>query len=260
MSEGKHKQKKQRTKKGNKKRSQRNSGFPFLPDVKLVSMNYVSRSQVSGTSYSVYNFDGTTLQTLQPTYRDQLLAIWNQYVVMGVTIEAKIVNRSSTVDAEVLDYFGDGFTVSGLTFNQALEYKHTRRVLLSTAGNQKVVTLRRKIMFSQYLPPKFWDDSRFWGTATTGPSYSTDRGFQHAIGFLAADGTSSIAVTMDRKIIFHVRLFTLAAITNSLTETQFPPTLNGVEDQTEPEKPLPKKPEPIPVKPSAQTSKVSYRY
>jgi hypothetical protein len=163
---------------------------------------------------------------------------------MGVTIEAKIVNRSSTVDVEVLDYFGDGYTVTGLTFNQALEYKHTKRVLCSTSGNQKVVQIRRSIMFSQYLPPKFWDDSRFWGTASSGPSYSSDRGFQHAIGFLAADGTSSVAVTMDRKIIFHVRLFTLAAITNSL-DSHVVPTIMGEE---EPEEKFPKKKTPTTVR------------
>lgn len=201
-----------------------------------VSLTYTSRSQVSGTSFSLYNFDGTTLQTLQPTYRDQLLTIYNQYVVLGVTINAKIVNRSSSIDVEVLDYFGDGYTVTGLTFNQALEYKHTKRQLLSTSGNQKVITIERSLFFKKYLPPKFWDDSRFWGTASTAPSYSTDRGFQHAIGFIAADGTSSISATMDRKIIFHVRFFTLAAITNSLDSSAKPVIITDLDDD-EPEQP-----------------------
>lgn len=162
---------------------------------------------------------------------------------MGVTINAKLVNRSTTVDVEVLDYFGDGFTVSGLTFNQALEYRHTRRNLLTTSGNKKSITINRQLLFGRYLPPKFWDDSRFWGTASAGPSYSTDRGFQYAIGFLAADGTSSVTVTMDRKITFHVRFFTLAAITNSIDNSAKPVLMNEQDDEPEqpPRKPLVKK-------------------
>lgn len=191
--------------------------FPPVPDTYNVGLKYAARSQVSGTTFNVYNFDLTTLQTLQPTYRDQLLAIWNQYVVMGATIDIKLVNKSTTVDAEVLTYFGDGFTVAGLTFNQALEYKHTRRTMLTSSGNQKCVTLSYSINLASYLPKRFWDDSRFWGTSTAGPSYSTDRGFQHAVGIIAADGTSSVSVAMDRRITFHVRFFTLAAITNSLS-------------------------------------------
>ena len=197
-----------------KKRGRR---FPPLPDNFNVALKYVSRSQVSGTAFSVYNFDLTTLHTLQPTYRDQLLAIWNQYVVLGATIDIKLVNKSTSVDVEVLSYFGDGYTVSGLTFNQALEYKHTRRTMLSTSGNKKCVTLSETINLASYLPRRFFDDSNFWGTATAGPPYSTSRGFQHALGIIAADGTSSVSVTMDRRITFHVRFFTLAAITNSLS-------------------------------------------
>lgn len=222
-----------------KRKSKKNNKFKTMPDVMNVSLIYVARSQVSGTSFSLYNFDGLTLHVFQPTYRDQLLTIYNQYVVFGVTVQAKIVNRSTSVDVEVLDYFGDGYTVSGLTFNQALEYKHTQRHLLSTSGNQKVYNFERTIFFKNFLPPKYWDDSRFWGSATAGPAYSTDRGFQHAIGFIAADGTSSISVTMDRRITFHTRFFTLAAITNSLDTSARPVLMNEQEDD-EPEM-LPRK-------------------
>jgi hypothetical protein len=213
----KNKQKQPKQNKRRKPNKRRGMMFPPVPDNFNVSLRYTSRSQVSGTSFSVYNFDLTTLQTLQPTYRDQLLAIWNQYVVLGATIDVKLVNKSTTVDAEVLLYHGDGYTVSGLTFNQALEYKHTQRIMLTSSGNQKCVTLSKSINLASYLPKRFFDDSNFWGNATSGPSYSTSRGYQHAVGIIAADGASSVSVTMDRRITFHVRFFTLAAITNSLS-------------------------------------------
>jgi len=224
-----------------------------MADSKQVSLIYTSRSQVNSSSFSVYNFDGLTLQTLQPTYRDQLLTIWNQYVVLGVTIDVKIVNKSTTIDAEVLRYHGDGYTVAGLTFNQALEYKHTKRQLLSTSGNQKVINSVETLWFQDYLPPKYWDDSRFWGTASAGPSYSTDRGYQHAIGIVAADGSSVVSATIDRRITFHVRFFTLAAITNSLSSSleDKPPMLMGPGDDSEciePEEIPCRKPGPLPKK------------
>lgn len=220
-----------------KRRGSKMNKFRPIPDRFNVSLKYTSRSQVSGTSFTVYNFDLTTLQTLQPSYRDQLLAMWQQYVVLGVTISAKIVNKSTTVDAEVLEYHGDGYTISALTFNQALEYKHTVRRLCTTSGNGKTITINKTIWLSRYLPKNYASDSEFWGNATSGPAYSTTRGYQHAIAFIGADPAQTISVTMDRRITFHVRFFELAAISNSLSCEEFRPLLMNMEDQKIDEEP-----------------------
>ena len=244
---GKNKKQKaqsKRQRRSNKRASNSNKGVVrLMPDNVNYSLRYTSRSQISGTSFSVYNFDATTLHVLQPTYRDQLLAIWQQYVVLGVTIDTKIVNKSTTIDAEVLEYHGDGYTISGLTFNQALEYKHCTRRLCSVSGNTKSLSFSSTIWLSKYLPKNYMNDSRFWGTSTAGPSYSTDRGYQHAIGFIGADPTQTISVMMDRRITFHVKFFTLASITNSLAfggedlEESYKPVFCGTEPVAEdPEK------------------------
>ncbi len=188
-------------------------------------MRYDVRSQISGTAYSVYNFDLCELTTLQPMYRDQLLALWRRYCVLGVTIEYRLVNKSSTVDLEVLSYHGSGTTVSALTFSQALEYKYTTRRFLTTSGNAKSVTFTQTIDLRKYLPKGYISDSDFWGDSATKPTFCTSLdGYQAAIGFFTADGTSTMTATMDRRIVFHVRLFELAAVANSLTEP--PPTLH----------------------------------
>ena len=199
---------------------------PPLPDNFSATLNYTSRSQVSGTAFTVFNFDAIGLQALQPTYRDQLLALYQQYVVFGVTIDVKIVNKSATVDAEVVDYHGDGYTVAALTSAQALEYKHTKRMMCTTTGNKKSLAYTRTVWFKNFLPKNFISDSRFWGTASTAPSYSSDRGYQLAVGFLAADGTSTLSLTMDRRIKFHVRFFTLAPTTLSVFDAD-----NSAENQ-----------------------------
>jgi hypothetical protein len=200
-------------------------------------MRHDVRSQISGTAYSVYNFDLCELTTLQPMYRDQLLALWRRYCVLGVTIEHRLVNKSSTVDLEVLNYHGSGTTVSALTFSQALEYKYTTRRFLTTTGNAKSVTFTQTIDLRRFLPRGYHTDSDFWGDSATKPTFCTSLdGYQSAIGFFTADGTSTMSATMDRRIVFHVRLFELAAIANSITEP--PPELHfgaALDDHTDDE-------------------------
>lgn len=193
--------------------------FPKLMDRFDISLSHVVRSQVSGTAFSVYNFDVLELSTLQPMYRDQLLALWRRYVVLGVTVETKIVNKSATVDLEVLRYHGSGTTVASLTFSQALEYKHTQRVMVTSTGNSKTVTLKQTVWLNNYLPNGYARDSDFWGTSADKPIFCTTGGdgYQHATAFYTADGTSTMSATMDRRIIFHVSFFELAAISNSLS-------------------------------------------
>jgi hypothetical protein len=188
-----------------------------MPNKFKISLRHDVRSQVSGTAYSVFNFDALELLTLQPMYRDQLLALWRRYVVLGITVEHRIVNKSTSVDSECLIYHGSGTTVSNLTFSQALEYKYTKRHILSSNGNSKTLVVRSTVWFDKYLPPKYWDDSDFWGDASGKPPFciSAD-GYQHAIGFFSVDGTSALSLMMDRRITFHVQFFELAAISNSL--------------------------------------------
>lgn len=202
-----------------KKRRTKKISFPPIPGRQRMSLNHTVRSQVSGSTYNVFNFDALEMQTLQPMYRDQMLALYRKYVVRGVTIVDKIVNKSTTVDAEVLTYHGSGATVASLTFSQALEFKTTRRYLLSTSGNKKVLNLSRTVMFNRLLPKDYWSDSEFWGTALSKPPYCISQdSIQCATGFYSADGTSSISIALDRRIVFHVEFFELAAIANSLNQ------------------------------------------
>jgi len=159
---------------------------------------------------------------------------------MGVTVEARIVNKSTTVDIETLSYHGSGTTVAALTFSQALEYKHSQRQMVTTSGNAKTIISRRTVWFKSYLQPKFYDDSDFWGTSADKPSFSvTGDGYQYANTFYSADGTSTMSATMDRKITFHVKFFELAAIANSFN---FPNEQPQLQNADEPEQIPPQKP------------------
>lgn len=206
-----------------------------MQDILQISLHHCVRSQISGAAYSVFNFEGLGLQTLQPMYRDQLLALWQRYVVLGITVEHRLVNKSSTVDMECLTYHGNGNTVVALTFAQALEYKYTQRRMLTTSGNGKALTFSQTVWFGSYLPKQFYDDSNFWGTASAAPPYCINDGYQYAIGFLAADGTSSMNATLDRRITFHVKFHQLAAISNSLADdtSQDRPVLQYLRDADE---------------------------
>ncbi len=201
-----------------KRRQSSLTKFPQMPDSFQISLHHCVRSQISGTAYSVFNFDGLSLQALQPMYRDQLLALWQRYVVLGITVEHRLVNKSSTVDMECLTYHGNGNTVVALTFAQALEYKYTHRRMLTTSGNGKTLTFSQTVWFGTYLPKQYYDDSNFWGTSTAAPPYCTNDGYQYATGFFSADGTSSMNATLDRRITFHVKFHQLAAISNSLAD------------------------------------------
>lgn len=211
---GKHKQQQHKGQRPKKNRSSRPK-FTTIPDKSYYSLRHVVRSQITGTAFSVFNFEALSMQTLQPMYRDQLLGLWSRYVVHGVTVEHRIVNKSTTVDMECLTYHGNGNTIVALTFAQALEYKYTRRKLLTTSGNAKSLTIRQTIFFNSFLPAHYFDDSNFWGSSTAAPPYCINDGYQYAIGFFSADGTSTMAATMDRKITFHVQLMQLHPTSNS---------------------------------------------
>jgi hypothetical protein len=137
---------------------------------------------------------------------------------MGISVQTRIVNTSTTVDAEVLTYYGSGTTVSALSFSQALEFKTTTRRMLSSTGNGKVLTINETIPIHKLLKARWWDDSDFWGNSTTKPNYSiSSDSYQYALGIYSCNGTSTVTATIDRRINFHVMFFNLAAPANSLT-------------------------------------------
>lgn len=138
---------------------------------------------------------------------------------MGITVETRLVNRSTTVDAQVLQYYGTGTTIASLTLAAALEYKTTRKDFLSTSGNKKSLLMRYHVDPKSILRARYWDDSDFWGTPSANPPYCTTAdSVQFATGIIAADGTSSVLLTMDRKIKFHVKFFGLLGPANSVGE------------------------------------------
>lgn len=239
------------SKKG-KNTKRRGYKYPMMPEVFNVSLKHDVRTQNSGSTFNVYNFDGCSLQTLQPMLRDQLLGIYTNYVVMGITVTSRVVNKSTTVDAEVLTYHGLGSTVTALSFAQALEFKTTRRQLLSTSGNKKVITIQQSLNFRTLLKARFWDDSDFWGSASAAPAISSTANFySYATSFYSANGVASVDLTLDRSIVFHVKFFNLAAVANSIHSPKphlFP--LDCIDTQTydesssdEPE--IPKKKTPV---------------
>lgn len=195
--------------------------FGRVSDQYRVSLTHCVRTQHTGAAFSVYNFDCLQLTTLQPYLRDQILAIWSKYVVMHVELETRIVNRSTTVDAEIFQYYGTGTTVSALSLAQVLEYKHCQKRMLTSSGNGKTITIRTSVPLHTLLKARYDDDSDFWGTASANPSYcSTADSIQAATGIIAADGTSSVTLTMDRKLIFHVKFFGLTPAPNSVHDQQ----------------------------------------
>jgi len=246
-------QKQQKRGKKGKKNSRRNYKYAMMPEIFYVSLKHDVRTQNSGSTFNVYNFDACSLQTLQPMLRDQLLGIYTNYVVMGITVVNRIVNRSTTVDAEILTYHGLGSTVTALSFAQALEFKTTKRTLLSTSGNKKVITITQSLNFRNCLKARFWDDSDFWGTASAAPPISATANFySYATGIYSANGSASVDCTMDRSIMFHVKFFNLAAVANSIDSPAprlFPLEIfdTNDDDSTPENSPRPSKPKPTSV-------------
>lgn len=180
-----------------------------MPTKFQVRLKYADKVNVSAATFSIYTASISNIQTYQPFFRDQLLALFQNYVVVGCEAKVRIVNTSGAGNAaELLLLSAPASYISSMTFATAIEYPGVQKQMLSYLGNHSTVTMSKYVNLRKVYNSKIIDDSDFWGTASAGIQASVD---QQAIAFCTypADGSSTVSASFDRELYFDVVFFRL---------------------------------------------------
>jgi len=158
----------------------------------------------------------SSLQTFQGFYRDQLLALYKNYVVLGFTANYKIINADvSGTQAELIMFNCPSSETAGITFANLLEWPGGKKQLLSSIGNSTTVAMTKHYSLPSIYKRDITSDSDFWGTSTAAPPYADQE--EHCLGVYSINGTSNILAVIDREYVFHARFFRRENPSNSLT-------------------------------------------
>jgi len=197
-----------------------------------VALRYSTRIQYNSAAFNVYNVNMSSLQTFQPYYRDQLLALFKNYVVLGFTVNYKIINTDVLgIQGEFVTFDAPSSEVAGLTFANILEYPGSRKQLMTSTGNQTTFSSTKHYALPMIYKKDISVDSDFWGTSAAGPTYSDLQ--EHCLAVYSLNGTSTVQCMIDREYIFHVRFFRRENPGSSLASSDLKPLF--------PEKVKPKK-------------------
>jgi len=207
---------KKKSKKRASRRNNQGSNFPIFPDTQSFALKYSTRINYSSAALNVYNVGVSSLQTFQGFYRDQLLALYTNYVVLGFTARYKIVNTSTSgVSAEVLDFNCPSTLTSGMTLAQMLEWPSTRKHLITYLGNTSSIAFQKHYDLRNIYKKDISPDTDFWGTASSAPAYANPE--DHCLAVYSTDGAATVTLLIDREYIFHVKFFRRANPGNSIT-------------------------------------------
>jgi len=174
----------------------------------------------------------SSLQTFQGFYRDQLLALYKNYVVLGFTVNYKIVNADFAGNqGEIIMFDCPSTETAGITFANLLEWPGAKKQILSYYGNQMVLSSTKHYALPSIYKKDISLDSDFWGTSSAAPSYADPQ--EHCLAIYSINGSSTVQCMIDREYVFHVRFFRRENPGNSITALDLKPAF--------PEKPKPKK-------------------
>lgn len=187
-----------------------------------VTSTYRWNTTISAGSVTTATVNASDLNEFQPYYYDQLMTIYKNWVVVGAEVEYRIVNRSVSSEGQLVCFELNRKNFdSGVTLVIAESLPGAQRYLLSSTGNQKVLTIRRTLDLKKFYPKRFDYDSDFWGDFYTSPPICSDAtrkdNILSVLLYTSADGTSSLTYTTDRRIVFHVRFFNFWASNISAT-------------------------------------------
>lgn len=178
--------------------------FSPLPNSMAVAIKYCTRIAYSSAILNVYNTSMSSLQTFQGFYRDQLLALYKNYVVLGFTVNYKIINTDVLgVQAEAITFDCPSSETAGLTFANLLEWPGAQKMLVSSTGNKMVIQTSRHYILPSIYKKDISADSDFWGTSTSAPSYADPQ--EHCIAIYSLDGISTVKLLIEREYVFHTR-------------------------------------------------------
>jgi len=159
----------------------------------------------------------SSLQTFQGFYRDQLLALFKNYVVLGFTVNYKIINTDVMgVQGEVITFDCPSSETAGLTFANLLEWPGAKKQLISSTGNAMVIQMTRHYSLPSIYKKDISTDSDFWGTSTSAPSWSDPQ--EHCLAVYSLNGSSTVQLLIDREYVFHTKFFRRENPGNSLSD------------------------------------------
>lgn len=222
--------------------------FPPLPETFNVSLvsTYRWNTTVSAGAVTTATVNLSDLNEFSPYYYDQLMTIYRNWIVVGVDIEYRIVNRSVSYDGELIfcELNRKNFD-SGLTFPIAESLPRATRVICPSTGNNKTFVARRHLNLSYFYKNGFRGDSNFWGDLYNSPPITTDLtnkdNMYSLVMYSSADGTNGLSFTTDRRITFHVSFFNFWASNISSYESPIaeedceshPPKKDSVQNKKE---------------------------
>jgi hypothetical protein len=177
-----------------------------------LTSTYRWNTSVSAGSITNATVNLSDLNEFQPYYYDQLLTIYKNWVVVGAEVEWRVVNKSVASEGQLIAFELNRKNYdSGLTLPISESLPGSERHFLTSTGKDKAIVIRRHIDLSKFYPPKFYDDSDFWGDLYNSPNVCSETtkkmNILSVLLYAAADGTSSISFTTDRRIKFHIRFF-----------------------------------------------------
>lgn len=165
------------------------------------------------------------LNEFPPYYYDQLMTIYKNWVIVGVDVEYRVINRSYSYDGQLIVFELNRRNYdSGLTLPISESLPGAQRYFLSSNGKDKTVIIRRSIDLARFYPATFSNDSDFWGDFYNAPNVCTETvkklNIYSVIMYAAADGTASVQFTTDRRIRFRIRFFNFWYQNISLNDTR----------------------------------------
>jgi hypothetical protein len=187
-----------------------------------VVSTYRWNTTISVGSVTTATVNISDLNEFQPYYYDQLMTIYKNWVVVSAEVEYRVINKSVSSEGQLVTFEINRKNFdSGMTLPIAESLPGAQRYLMSSTGNQKVLTIRRQLDLKKFYPKKFDSDSDFWGDFYTSPPICSDAtrkdNILSVLMYTAADGSSSPSFTTDRRITFHVRFFNFWAQNISAT-------------------------------------------
>lgn len=204
---------KQSKKKKANRRGSRGGYHPLPQRFKVALMStYRWNTTVSAGSATHAYVDVSDANSFAPYYYDQLMTIYKNFVVDSVDIEYRVVNRSLSSEAEIFlfDINRKAYD-AGITTVIAESLPGATRHILTSTGNSKTVTVKRKVPLAQFYKKGFSSDSDFWGDLYTAPPICSETtrkaNIYNVIFYTAANGSDTITYTTDRRITYHMTFF-----------------------------------------------------
>lgn len=189
-----------------------------FPQQGRFNLRYVDRFDLTSTSAALasINLKANGLTTIrsgghQPLYFDQIMALYNHYVVLGskIKVTAALDSTASTDGGHLAVYLNDDTTITPNDITSIAEQSSAKAAQIASVGNQWPATVWCTYSAEKVFGPNPIQNAELKGDTTGNPGEGTD----FSVVFQANAGSPKINVLCE--IEYAVAFFELKDIANS---------------------------------------------